>query len=405
MTRLADLTRIPPAAVLALTCLLGWAFKAHCGAAWSGDVQYTTGCYSDTVPFWGLRGVAAGQLPYLESRLEYPVLTGALIWVEGLVTRTVWGAQATAAHFLFVVSAVNATLAFAVLGMMVRAGVPRARRLCWAAAPPLVLYLGHNWDMLAATFAVAALLAAAAARPVRATALAALGAAAKLFPVLLLPLLGIGALSSPGDAAQRVRRAAVLVLVAVLWWGAVNAPVAWTAYANWSEFYRFSSARGGTAASVWELLAQDGVWRSGTPARNLASGALFVAGAGAIVALGWRRHGARPWLLFTPVLAWFLLTNKVYSPQFDLWLYPLLVLTSYRLWPLAWFAVGDLAAYFAEFWWFAGLDGYHPAASQIDIAFAAALRAGAMLWVIASAVRQPAPEWVQLAARQDVTAP
>lgn len=73
------------------------------------------------------------------------------------------------------------------------------------------------------------------------------------------------------------------------------------------------------------------------------------------------------------------------------------VLTGWRLWPLAWFALGDIAAYFAEFWWFAGLDGYHPAATQADIALAAAFRGGAMLWIIAAAVRQPAPDWITTA--------
>lgn len=113
-----------------------------------------------------------------------------------------------------------------------------------------------------------------------------------------------------------------------------------------------------------------------------------------IVALGWRRHGGQPWLLFTPVLAWFLLTNKVYSPQFDLWLYPLLLLTSYRLWPVAWFAAGDLMAYFAEFWFFAGMEGHRPSATQGDIALAAAIRGAAMLWIIVASLRDPAPVWL-----------
>ena len=64
-----------PYLLLALTCVVGWLFKAHCGAVWTGDEQYLTGCYSDAVPFWGLRGVAAGQLPYVQARIEYPVLT------------------------------------------------------------------------------------------------------------------------------------------------------------------------------------------------------------------------------------------------------------------------------------------------------------------------------------------
>ncbi|MEO5867393.1 MAG: hypothetical protein ABIS14_16030 [Sphingomonas sp.] len=397
MTVSQALRRAGPYLVLALTCLLGWAFKGHCGAYWTDAIQYRTGCYSDAVPFWGLRGVSAGQVPYVQARIEYPVLTGALIWIEGWVTRSVWGASADAADFLAVVAAVNAALAFQVMRMIAAAGADRARLYAWAAAPPLILYLGHNWDMLAVALAVTAVLAARRGALPNAAGLAALGSAAKLFPVLLLPLLGLDALSgrAGGSARTRIERAAWLVVIAIGFWGAVNLPFAWRAFHNWSEFYRFSSARGGTAASIWELLSAFHIWRSGISARNIASFALFAVGAAGIVALGWRRHAARPWLLFTPVLAWFLLTNKVYSPQFDLWLYPLLVLTSHRLWPLAWFALGDLLAYVAEFWWFAGLAGHTPSATQGDIAVAAAIRGAALSWIIVAAIRQPAPRWVE----------
>lgn len=387
--------RLFPYVALLFTCVAGWLFKAHCGAFWTGGEQYLTGCYSDAVPFWGLRGVAAGQAPYFQARIEYPVLTGALIWIEGLAVRLTLGARGDAADFLLVVSAVNALLAFAVLRMMDRAGVARARLWLWALAPPLVLYLGHNWDMLAVALAVAALLAARRDDALTATALAALGTAAKLFPVLLLPLLGLGALFRRGQGwGRRVAGAATLAAVAIGFWGVVNLPVASRAFTNWSEFYTFSRSRGGTAASVWEIMATRGWWVTDVATRNLWSFLAFAGGAAAIVALGWRRHGGRPWLLFTPVLAWFLLTNKVYSPQFDLWLYPFLLLTSTRLWPVLWFAAGDIAAYFAEFWWFAGLEGIGPGATAGHVALAAAARAAAMLWIIVAAIRQPAPGWI-----------
>lgn len=384
-----------PYGALLLTCLLGFAFKAHCGAAWSGSEQYVTGCYSDAIPFWSARGVAAGQVPYFQARMEYPVLTGALIWIEGLVAHLIEGARADAADFLVSVSLGNTILAFVVLELIRGAGAGLGRQYAWALSPPLVLYLGHNWDLLAATFAIAAVRAAARGQSPRAAAFAALGGAAKLFPVLLLPLLGLGMLFGQGDFPMRVRRALLLVVVAVVAWGAVNLPVAWFAFENWREFYAFSGERGGTAASLWELLAQFGWWRSDVPTRNLWSLLLFLGGAASIVAVGWRRHGARPWLLFTPVLAWFLLTNKVYSPQFDLWLWPLLVLTGTRVRPMALFLLGDLAAYFAEFWLFAGMEGAAISATHSDVLVAAAVRAVALLWLIHAAVRDPAPRWVR----------
>ncbi|MCC2979961.1 glycosyltransferase 87 family protein [Sphingomonas sp. IC4-52] len=394
--------RLGPYILLALTCAAGWLFKAHCGATWTGDEQYLTGCYSDALPFWGLRGVAAGQLPYVESRIEYPVLTGALIWLEGLAARTLAGPRADAADFLLVVSIVNAAFAFAVLRMMERAGVPLLRRWCWAAAPPLILYLGHNWDMLAVALAMAAILAARRGEPAAAAALAAIGTAAKLFPILLLPLLGLSALFQRNRSwTARFRSAGGLALVAVVFWGALNAPLAARAFENWAEFYTFSRERSGTAASVWEILAVQGWWNTDLATRNLWSFLIFAGGAGAIVAFGWPRHRDHLWALFTPVLAWFLLTNKVYSPQFDLWLYPFLLLTSRRLWPIAWFALGDVGAYWAEFWFFASLGGGGPGVTQMHIAWAAAFRAAALLWIIVDIVRGRAPDWVMTRAQQE----
>ena len=91
----------------------------------------------------------------------------------------------------------------------------------------------------------------------------------------------------------------VLVLVSVGTWAAVNLPVALLAPENWSEFYRFSSERGGTAAAVWDLAAHYQVFITDIPMRNLLSGLAFVAGMVAML----RRPkatrfcaGRRPWI-------------------------------------------------------------------------------------------------------------
>lgn len=385
---------------LAVTCGLGWLFKGHCMAGgWADAIQYRTGCYSDVVPFWFGRGVAEGQIPYFQARMEYPVLTGAQIWIEGAITRALFGSGARDAHFLAVVTIVNALLAGAILAMMLRLGIERRRLWAWVMAPPLILYLGHNWDMAAAALAVAALLFAARGRLVRAAAAAGLGTAAKLFPVLALPLIGLQALF--GEARpwrERIVRAAALSAAAIGAWGVVNLPVALLAPENWSEFYRFSQERSGTAAASWDVLASQGWLFTWTAERNVIAPLLFVAGAGAIVAFGWRQHRGHLWVLFAPVLAWFMLTNKVYSPQFDLWLYPVLVMLAPRLRLVALFAVADIAAYFAEFWWFAGMEGAWPSATTGDIALAAGFRALVMLAIIAECVRRPPPDWVATAA-------
>jgi uncharacterized membrane protein len=395
MRRAIDRKLIWLALALAVTCTLGWLFKAHCTpGGWTGGEQYTTGCYSDAMPFWGLRGVDKGQIPYLQARMEYPVLTGAQIWAEGAITHLLFGPQARDFQFLGVVSAVNALFAGLILWLFWEAGVDRRRLWAWAAAPPLILYLGHNWDLGAGALAVAAMLLARSNRLVSAAATAALGTAAKLFPVLMLPLIGLGALSGEGGWRRRFLRTAACAGAATGAWAVVNLPIALLAPENWSEFYRFSQERSGTAASAWEIASNMGWWFTGIADRNLYAAILFVAGAALIVALGWRRHRAHLWVLFTPVLAWFMLSNKVYSPQFDLWLYPVLLMTAPRLWPVALFVLGDIAAYFAEFWWFAGMEQASPSASITDIAIAAGFRAAAMLVIILDAVRRDPPEWI-----------
>lgn len=391
--------RIGPYAALAVTCLLGWAFKGHCGAFWSNGIQYVTGCYSDAVPFWGLRGVADGQLPYLQARLEYPVLTGLVIWIEGGLARLVAGQGADAATFLAVVAAVNASFAAAVLALLRRMDVPLARQYGWACAPALILYLGHNWDLLAITLALASVALAMAGRAGGAVALAALGVSAKLFPIWLLPLFGLHALLVPGGLDQRLGRAARLVAISLLAWGALNLPVALAAPEAWLEFYVFSSARSGTAAATFDVLATLGWWASDVPLRNWVSAVTFLGGGAVIVAVAWRRHGDTPWTIFTPLLAWFLMTSKVWSPQFDLWLWPFLILTIRNPVPIIAFALADIACYFAEFWMFAGMEGLIPSAAPRTVAVVAMARLAVMAWLIADAVLRDPPGWCRSRAR------
>lgn len=381
---------------LALTCSLGWLFKGHCTpGGWTNAEQYTTGCYSDAIPFWTAREVEKGKIPYFQARMEYPVLTGAAIWIEGSAARLLFGKNANATHFLGIATIVNALLALLVLWLFIKAGMDDRRLWMWALAPPLILYVGHNWDMVAVTLAVAAMLLARRNRLVQAAAAAGLGTAAKLWPVLMLPLIGLSGLFEKDRSwFQRLIRASALSAAAIGAWALVNLPVAWLAYENWSEFYRFSEERGGTAAGTWNVLVNMSWLFTWAQDQNRYAAILFAIGASAIVGLGWRRHRDHLWVLFTPVLAWFMLTNKVYSPQFDLWLYPMLLLTAPRLWPVGVFLLGDVAAYFAEFWYFAGMEGGHPSAQFADLACAAVIRGMALLWLIVDAVRRDPPEWV-----------
>ena len=77
---------------------------------------------------------------------------------------------------------------------------------------------------------------------------------------------------------------------------------------------------------------------------------------GSVLALRWaiRRQPERPrWTLAFPVLLIFLLTTKVYSPQYDLWLLPWFALIWPRFRPFALFQATSVAVYFTTFSWMA----------------------------------------------------
>jgi hypothetical protein len=141
-----------------------------------------------------------------------------------------------------------------------------------------------------------------------------------------------------------------------------------TAVVGVNAAYRFVELNRSRAAdwdTLWFVLQEatgtslDGEQPPGAaPSRlNAAVAVALVAGLGGVVVLALRapRRPRLPQLLFLVVVV-FLLTNKVWSPQFSLWLVPLLALARPR-WRsfLAWQAT-EAVLLLARFWFFLGND-------------------------------------------------
>jgi uncharacterized membrane protein len=268
------------------------------------------------------------------------VLTGAFMWVTADFTRGVHALESGWSEV--VVFGVLTAVLLSLCGLVVTAGTAQTARgrpydaAIFALSPLLVFHAFSNWDLLAMAFMSGAMWAWARRKPVLTGALIGLGTAAKLYPGLLLVAIGILALRT-----RKWSDAGWAVLSAALTWVVVNGPVALAWHRGWWEFYQFSIDRPTERSTLWAMartLAVGSLQDSDAPywvPPGAAVALAFVAGMLLVVWLGLRAP-IRPrlaQLAFLCVLV-FLLTTKVWSPQYSLWLVPLVALARPR-WKLA----------------------------------------------------------------------
>jgi uncharacterized membrane protein len=328
-----------------LVLALAWAKQAPCSDGdWSGSKQYTHLCYNDPVPLFGIHGLSTGDVPYLDSPVEYPVLTGGLMQLAAVVAR---GYDALASGIGPLPDAVPVQTYYVVtclllsaLALLVTRGVlGLTGRRPWDAAmvglsPVLLVHAFTNWDLLAVALTTLGMWAWARRHPVLAGVLLGLGVAAKLYPVMVIGVLFVLCLR-----AGQLRRWVTTAVTAGLAWLLVDLPIAVLAPDNWARFFALNDSRPANPESIWAIV-QHG-WPGflgGTPAAGQSPAVLnaTVAVVLLLAALGvcWLALAAPlrprvPQLAFLLIAA-FLLLNKVYSPQYALWLLPLAVLARPR---------------------------------------------------------------------------
>ncbi|MGY1602017.1 glycosyltransferase family 87 protein [Geodermatophilus sp. SYSU D00815] len=355
-----------------LVLALAWTKQAPCASGnWAGWVQYTHFCYSDAVPLYALRGLDTGEVPYLDSAVEYPVLTGGLMALAAGIAR---GYDGLAGSFGLLPEVppvqsyyvVTCLLLSACALLVTRAVLGLAGRRPWDAAmvglsPLLFVHAFTNWDLLAVALATLGMWAWARSRPVLAGLLIGLGVAAKLYPVLLLAVLFLLCLRA--GALRTWLRAAVAAGAA---WLVVNLPIALLAPANWARFFTLNGSRPADPDTVWNLLlaATDHRILGGAPADGQAPTVLNAVVAVGLVLLlagtAWLTLAApvRPRVaqLAFLLVAGFLLLNKVWSPQYSLWLLPLAVLARPRWRSLLLWQATEALLWVPRLLWYLGTD-------------------------------------------------
>ena len=133
-------------------------------------------------------------------------------------------------------------------------------------------------------------------------------------------------------------------------WLAVNLPVMIAAPSGWATFYVFSKDRGADWGSVWYMFEYFNLPKLGNyqlSVLNEMSAAALVAAFAAIalLVLAVPRRPRLPQVCFL-LLAAFLMTNKVWSPQYVIWLVPLAVLARPRLWPYVLWQLAEIGYFF-----------------------------------------------------------
>jgi len=367
-------------ALTALTFALGLVQKTPCyDAQWTNaQSRYSELCYSDLPYLYVGRGFAELDWPYstaIDVRdrydvMEYPVGISYYAYAAAYLTHWLSGspdlaprgamsqgqlyADRTVLRESMVFTVVNA-LGFAVCALLAAwllTGVHRHRP--WDAAlfalAPVLLFEGLiNWDLLAVATVAGALWAQSRDRPVLTGAMIGLGTALKLYPLFLL-----GGLFVVWGRQRRWADVGTATGTGLGVWALVNAPAYLSGRHEWSVFWTFNTHRGADLGSIWLVVQQMSGHVASVHTINTVSWVVFGLWCAAVAALGFGApQTPRLAQLGLLVVVGFLLVNKVYSPQYALWLLPLAVLARPR-WrdQLIWQA-GEIY-YFASVWWYLG---------------------------------------------------
>lgn len=365
-------------------------------------------CYSDIPVLFMNRGLIDGNTPYLDTGnypvLEYPSLTGWFIEFNRLISVLIGApvgpgldpvATIDATNLFYSVNMVTLFVLWLVTIFAHLGGTPgRGWDALMLAASPSVLLTGLiNWDMLPLALTALGVLFWARGRPNWAGSLLGLAMAAKLYSLFLLgPLLFLCLRS--GRMKEFGRTAAFFVLG----WLLPNLPVMILAWDEWVLFWSFNSDRAGDFGSLWYVFAL-----AGTPIDNLnvISTGLFALGcAGVALLIVLAPQRPRVGQVFFLVLIAFMLTNKVYSPQYALWLLPFIAMCRPRWRDWVIFTIGE-SLYVMAIWGHFG--GYlSPAAGPDRIFWAATvLRLCTQAWLATTVIRDvlsPAEDQVRATA-------
>jgi hypothetical protein len=371
--------------------LLGYALKANCtDRPWDGR-QWTTLCANDVDLLYSLNDLQHVRA-FPPDHIEYPPVVVLLVGATAALAHS-------AAGFVQLNGIVAAGSGLAAAAMLTRLA-PGRRSLLFALGPPLILYSFQNWDLLAVALTIACFyLLFARGNPTAAGISLGLGAAVKLFPALLLPALIVHGQREAGSGAGFRPTPRVVRLGGGFLAGAVLPNLfLWSAsHTAWSYFWSFQADRFPNPETSWFMIFRhlhgspivEGWWTHGyAPLANIVSGLLFLLIAGIVLVREAREPEPRLYELCLAIIAIFLLTAKVFSPQYMLWLLPLFALVRLSWRVIAASFVVDVAVVVATNWYFLEVYRGGPWAVVLDLLEVTVwARYAVLIWVVWASLR------------------
>jgi uncharacterized membrane protein len=400
---------------------LGWAQKLPCHSGNYGDGNrhaYTKLCYTDVHALWFAEGLSDGKTPYLDHPVEYPVVIGGIMKLAAITADN-------ATEFYDRTSVILLASALLMTGTSV--GLAGRRRRWDAAlvalAPGLLLHGTTNWDLAAAASAGLGLWLWSRGRstgdgagsplwPLLSGAVLGIAICTKLYPVLFFIPLFFLCLRA-GRLAQWLYAVVGAAVVSLALTGIGYAIAGDFVYGDpgktlplfgssdvprnaIGKFFVLNKERGADWDSLWFMLQEAMRRLTDNPAWTIEVGRLnmlvavsFLICLVGICALIWRapRRPRLGQVLFLTVAA-FLLTNKVNSPQYTIWLIPLAVMARPR-WGafLTWQGL-ELAVMFTRFYYFVQLSKADRGLPIEAFLVAIAARDIALIVVMALVVRE-----------------
>ncbi len=389
----------------AVTLLLGYLNKARCAVAPFFDngrseafdaIKDSSVCYSDIQFLWLGRDIDNHVFPYLSGAItsdgiltggtvEYPVLSGLLMWLGAVPAHT-------DAQFLLYSALLLAPFGLATAWMLGRLAGNAA--LLWAAGPPLVMYAFHNWELPVVAAAVGAVFVMGTGavkrrwslrtRATVAAVLLGIGFCLKLYPgAFVLPLAAYVAYAGArGDKKLDVRGGLSVIATATATVVAINLPFAVLGYEGWRASFAFQTLRQAdiTTNSIWfwglrRFFVEDSMNPEYEQAEasfqdtvDVLSPMLVCAAFVLALWLGARRaksENVYPWIAVSAsMLCGFLLFHKVHSPQYTLWLLPFFVLLRVPWSLVLAYLLADLSMGIGVFKYFAALSSGADASTE-----------------------------------------